>query len=127
VTFGGATIEATVSSADGTTIGYPRFGSEPGLVHGSMRGAQDHTEFASRLADTSTVYVIDRRGRGRSGPQGADYGFQRVSEDFAAIMRVFLSHCSALTYSPVSPSMSSRSRSAWPLCRAYSSIRWAST
>ena len=27
-------------------------------------------------------------------------------------------------YSPVAPSMDSRSRSAWPLCRAYSSIMW---
>jgi hypothetical protein len=25
---------------------------------------------------------------------------------------------------PVSPSTDSRRRSAWPLCRAYSSIRW---
>src|SRR5207244_2428275 len=41
-------------------------------------------------------------------------------EDVAAHGRSTVCH----RYSPVSPSTDSRSRSAWPLCRAYSSIMW---
>ncbi len=81
--------EGAVISADGTTIGYSRFGIGPGLVivHGSMRSAEDYTKLAAHLADNFTVYVIDRRGRGRSGPQGPDYSFQKESEDVAAVLR----------------------------------------
>jgi pimeloyl-ACP methyl ester carboxylesterase len=68
----------SVTSKDGTTIGYRQIGRGPGvvLVHGIME----------RLADTFTVYLPDRRGRGRSGPQGKDYRIQKEVEDLDALL-----------------------------------------
>lgn len=37
------------------------------------------------LAPAFTVHVIDRRGRGGSGPQGADYRIERELEDLLAV------------------------------------------
>jgi pimeloyl-ACP methyl ester carboxylesterase len=84
-----AASEGAVSSADGTTIGYRRMGAGPGLVvvHGTMRSADDYTRLAGYLADHFTVYLVDRRGRGASGPQAPDYSFLRESEDLAAVLR----------------------------------------
>ena len=57
-----------VRSRDGTTIGYRRLGMGPGLIllHGSMSSGGHHVELARLLADTFTVFVPDRRGRGLS-------------------------------------------------------------
>jgi pimeloyl-ACP methyl ester carboxylesterase len=54
----------------------PALGRGPGvvLVHGGMQAAQNFTKLATVLADTFTVYVPDRRGRGLSGPFGDRYG-----------------------------------------------------
>ncbi|APR82661.1 Esterase/hydrolase [Minicystis rosea] len=78
----------TVTSADGTSIGYRRVGSGPGLVlvHGAMQGAQSFTKLASELADAFTVHVIDRRGRATSGPPGERYGIEREVEDVRALL-----------------------------------------
>jgi pimeloyl-ACP methyl ester carboxylesterase len=77
-----------VTSADGTTIGYRRFGHGPGvvLVHGGMQAAQNFTKLALALADTFTVYVPDRRGRGLSGPFGPRYCMDREREDLSALL-----------------------------------------
>lgn len=84
-----ATVGATVTSADGTVIGYQTRGSGPGLVvvHGTMRSADDYTRLAGYLAGTFTVYLMDRRGRGASGPQGPDYSFQAEAQDLTAVLR----------------------------------------
>ena len=60
----------TVTSQDGTTIGYRQLGRGPGLVmlHGSMESSSSHLQLAQELADVATVYLPDRRGRGLSGP-----------------------------------------------------------
>lgn len=80
----------SVTSADGTTIGYRRFGGDgrPGvlLVHGIMSSSWNHTELARALATEFTVYLPDRRGRGASGPQGPDHGMAREVEDVAALL-----------------------------------------
>ena len=78
----------TVTSADGTTIGYRRIGHGPGviLVHGGMMAAQNFTKLAGELADTFSVYVPDRRGRGASGPHGPDYCLARECEDIRALV-----------------------------------------
>jgi pimeloyl-ACP methyl ester carboxylesterase len=78
----------SVTSADGTTIGYRRYGHGPGLVlvHGAMQGAQSFAKLALALADTFTVYVPDRRGRGLSGPFGPRYGMDRECEDLSALL-----------------------------------------
>jgi pimeloyl-ACP methyl ester carboxylesterase len=75
-------------SADGTTIGYRQLGSGPGIVllHGSMQSAASHMQLANALADSFTVYLPDRRGRGESGPYGDDYGIAREVEDLAAVL-----------------------------------------
>jgi len=78
----------SVTSADGTRIGYRRFGKGPGLVlvHGSMMASQNFTRLAAALADTFTIVVPDRRGRGMSGPFGADYGVASEVEDLRALL-----------------------------------------
>ena len=78
----------TVTSADGTTIGFRRYGTGPGLVllHGGMNAAQDLADLASLLADDFTVYVPDRRGRGMSGPFGPGHTIAKQVDDVRAIL-----------------------------------------
>jgi pimeloyl-ACP methyl ester carboxylesterase len=78
----------TVTSRDGTTIGYRRFGSGPGLVllHGSMSSGAHHTELARLLADAFTVFVPDRRGRGLSGPYRDANELSQELEDVATLL-----------------------------------------
>jgi pimeloyl-ACP methyl ester carboxylesterase len=78
----------SVTSVDGTVIGYRQFGQGPGLVlvHGALQSAANFTKLATALSDAFTVYVPDRRGRGRSGPFGTGYGIARECEDLAALL-----------------------------------------
>ncbi|KAI9781071.1 MAG: hypothetical protein M1839_006348 [Geoglossum umbratile] len=78
----------TVTSKDGTTIGYHQVGKGPGLVvlHGAMESSQSHLELAGALSSAFTVYLPDRRGRGLSGPYGAAYSIQTDVDDFAALV-----------------------------------------
>lgn len=77
------------TSADGTRIGWRRFGTGPGLVliHGSNESAASHTALGRALADTYTVYLPDRRGRGLSGPYPADYAVGHEVDDLAAVLK----------------------------------------
>lgn len=77
-----------VTSQDGTRIGYRQIGHGPGVVvlHGAMESAQSHMQLAEALADDFTVYLPDRRGRGLSGPYGADYSMQKEVDDVAALL-----------------------------------------
>jgi pimeloyl-ACP methyl ester carboxylesterase len=74
-------------SQDGTEIAYATLGAGPGLLvlGGAWRAARDYLPFARALAPAFEVHVIDRRGRGRSGPQGSDYGIERELEDLRAV------------------------------------------
>ena len=78
----------SVASSDGTTIGYRQIGRGPGLVllHGSMSSGAHHVELARLLADTFTVFVPDRRGRGLSGPYRSGDELQQELEDVAALL-----------------------------------------
>jgi pimeloyl-ACP methyl ester carboxylesterase len=78
---------ATVTSADGTVIGYRTIGQGPALivVGGAMRAAEDYLALARALAERYRVHVVDRRGRGLSGPQGPRYAIARECEDLLAI------------------------------------------
>jgi len=60
----------SVTSQDGTTIGYRQFGHGPGVVllHGAASSAHNHMQLAEALSPAFTVYVPDRRSRGLSGP-----------------------------------------------------------
>jgi pimeloyl-ACP methyl ester carboxylesterase len=81
-------LEDAVSSRDGTTIAYRQFGGGPGLVvlHGTASSGANHVQLAQALADAFTVYVPDRRGRGRSGPYRAGDVLQIEVEDLAALL-----------------------------------------
>jgi pimeloyl-ACP methyl ester carboxylesterase len=76
-----------VRSTDGTAIGYETVGAGEGLlvIGGAWRTARDYLPFARALSDSFTVHVIDRRGRGHSGPQGAEYSIEREIEDLLAV------------------------------------------
>lgn len=77
----------TVTSVDGTIIGYRQLGSGPGLllVHGGMMGSQNFMKLGSALADRFTLYIPDRRGRGLSGEHG-NYSLEREADDMGAIV-----------------------------------------
>ena len=76
--------KATVTSKDGTIIGYRQLGKGPGLilVHGGFKSSQDFMKLAGILSEKFTVYVVDRRGRGFS-PYIADDTFtgMRVTQE----------------------------------------------
>ena len=77
----------TVTSRDGTTIGFETTGDGPPLVlvHGSTA---DHTRWAPvlpGLAARYTVHAVDRRGRGLSGDHDS-YDLRREAEDIAAVI-----------------------------------------
>ncbi|HEX6357474.1 alpha/beta hydrolase [Actinophytocola sp.] len=77
----------TVTSADGTVIGFETVGDGPPmvLVHG---GTADRTRWAPvlpELARQFTVHAVDRRGRGLSG-DGEQYDIQREGEGLAAVV-----------------------------------------
>jgi pimeloyl-ACP methyl ester carboxylesterase len=78
----------SVTSADGTTIGYRQAGDGPGvaLVHGGGQSSQNLTTLARSLSDRFTVYVPDRRGRGMSGPCREDHGLRTEIEDLDALL-----------------------------------------
>jgi pimeloyl-ACP methyl ester carboxylesterase len=78
----------SVISADGTTIGYREFGNGPGLIllHGAMQTGASLTKLAIALADSFTICLPDRRGRGLSGPMGQDYGVRKEVEDLSALI-----------------------------------------
>ena len=79
----------SVTSKDGTLIGYRQLGHGPGvvLVQGAMGTALNFMELAESLANTLTVYVPDRRGRGLSPlPFDEDYTIQKDVEDLDALL-----------------------------------------
>jgi len=78
-----------VISADGTIIGYRQIGRGPGLmiIHGGARASHHYLPLAEALANTYTVYLPDRRGRGLSGPKGEDYTVRREIEDLRALLQ----------------------------------------
>ncbi|NUR85718.1 MAG: alpha/beta hydrolase [Nonomuraea sp.] len=83
--------EGVVTSADGTPIGWSRIGGGgPGLVlvHGGMETARSHRQLAEALATDHSVYVYDRRGRGRSGPFRRDHCLRTEVEDLSAVLRL---------------------------------------
>ena len=79
---------SSVTSKDGTTIGYRQLGDGPGLVllHGAMESAGSHIGLAELVSDTFTVYLPDRRGRGMSGPYPKHYNVRNDIEDMDALL-----------------------------------------
>lgn len=79
----------TVTSKDGTTIGYDTIGHGPAviLVDGAtgFRGYGAPSELAQLLAPDFTVYYYDRRGRGESGDT-QPFAVAREVEDIEALI-----------------------------------------
>ncbi|MGB9937765.1 MAG: alpha/beta fold hydrolase [Methanobacterium sp.] len=82
-------ITDSVTSKDGTKIGYRQFGSGPGIIlmHGGANASQHFMRLGDFLCDCFTVFIPDRRGRGLSGPIGENYSMQREIEDLDAIIQ----------------------------------------
>jgi pimeloyl-ACP methyl ester carboxylesterase len=84
-----STVPASTStrSADGTTIGFRTVGEGQPLIvlGGVLRTAEDYMPLANHLASEFSVHVVDRRGRGSSGPLGADYSMEKECEDLLAV------------------------------------------
>ncbi|MFD3399881.1 alpha/beta fold hydrolase [Kribbella sp. NPDC058693] len=80
--------QGTVTSRDGTEIGYYKTGQGPAVVvlHGSMESARSHTLLAEALASDFTVYLPDRRGRGLSGPHRPNHTVRTEVEDLEAVL-----------------------------------------
>jgi pimeloyl-ACP methyl ester carboxylesterase len=78
-----------VLSQDGAKISYLTMGSGPSVlvIPGALSMAADYAAFASALAEHFTVHIIERRGRGRSSPQGDDYSMIKECEDVLALQQ----------------------------------------
>jgi pimeloyl-ACP methyl ester carboxylesterase len=76
-----------VTSADGTPVEYLSVGHGPHVivVPGALAVAPDFTALARLLATRHTVHIVQRRGRGGSGPQGDRYGMARECEDIETV------------------------------------------
>lgn len=78
-----------VVSQDGAKISYLTLGRGPSVIviPGALSVAADYAAFGSALAEQFTVHIIERRGRGLSSPQGADYSIRKEYEDVLALQR----------------------------------------
>jgi pimeloyl-ACP methyl ester carboxylesterase len=87
VTNTGPPTRSTVRSPDGTSIDYSSLGAGDGVIviGGSLSTSRDYLPFAAALARFFPVHVIERRGRGGSGPQGPDYGIHKELQDLLAV------------------------------------------
>jgi pimeloyl-ACP methyl ester carboxylesterase len=76
-----------LASADGTPVEYLSAGRGPHVIviPGALAMACDMAAFAALLAGRHTVHVVQRRGRGGSGPQGDRYSIARECEDIEAV------------------------------------------
>lgn len=76
-----------VVSQDGAKISYLTLGSGPSVIviPGALSVAANYAAFGSALAEQFTVHIIERRGRGQSSPQGADYSIRKEGEDVLAL------------------------------------------
>ncbi|HEY1112067.1 MAG TPA: alpha/beta hydrolase [Chitinophagaceae bacterium] len=79
----------TVLSQDGTVISFFSVGKGSGVIvlPGVLSMASDYAAFASALADNFRVHILERRGRGGSGPQGDGYSIQKEIDDVLAVQR----------------------------------------
>jgi pimeloyl-ACP methyl ester carboxylesterase len=80
---------AWVVSQDGAKISSLTMGSGPAVIviPGALSMAADYAAFGTALAERFTVHIIERRGRGLSSPQGADYSIRKECEDVLALGR----------------------------------------
>ncbi|WP_297615719.1 alpha/beta fold hydrolase [Nocardia sp.] len=77
----------SVISADGTRIAYLTIGTGPAVivVPGALSVARGFARFAQALGANFTVHTMERRGRGDSGPQSANYSIAEDCADLRAV------------------------------------------
>jgi pimeloyl-ACP methyl ester carboxylesterase len=77
----------SVTSADGTEIGYRRMGDGPGLIllHGGLQSSLNLMRLGLALSKNFTVYIPDRRGRGLSGSHAEIYSVEKACEDMRSL------------------------------------------
>jgi len=82
-------VEEHTVSADGTRIGWERIGQGAPLVvlHGGGLAGKHYRGLGAALADRFSVLLVDRRGRGLSGPAQPSDGIGKEIEDLAAVMK----------------------------------------
>ncbi|OBI77892.1 alpha/beta fold hydrolase [Mycobacterium asiaticum] len=92
---------STVTSPDGSTIGYESVGSGPPLllVHGSTGTRARWAAVTPVLARRYTVHAMDRRGRGLSTAEVPPYSLGREAEDVAAVAEALGGNVYALGHS----------------------------
>ena len=92
--------EGHVRSADGVSIGFRRAGQGAPLVfvHGSLGDGDDWRRVATLLRGRFACYLMDRRGRGRSGDAQA-YSIEREYDDVAAVFNEAGSGASVVAHS----------------------------
>jgi pimeloyl-ACP methyl ester carboxylesterase len=83
----GAPVRSCVRSEDGTSIDCESFGAGEGIivVGGALATGRGYVPLARALARSFAVHVIERRGRGSSGPQGPGYSIEKEVEDLLAV------------------------------------------
>jgi pimeloyl-ACP methyl ester carboxylesterase len=57
------------------------------VIPGALAVAADYTAFATTLAEQFTVHIIERRGRGLSSPQDAEYTMATERDDVLAVQQ----------------------------------------
>lgn len=77
-----------LTSADGTSIDCVTTGSGPGVlvIPGALTVAEDFEELAAAMSSYLTVHIMERRGRGASGPQDDGYSMATEVEDVGAVL-----------------------------------------
>ncbi len=76
-------------ASDGVPLGWLSIGAGPGLVvvHGAMQSAHSQLDLARLLARNHEVHLVDRRGRGMSGPYPRPAEHLRTeTDDLARVM-----------------------------------------
>lgn len=78
----------SIRTADGGSLRVYSYGSGPGavLAGGSLTRTAVYARFARNLSATLPVHLYDRRGRGGSGPQPADYSMETELADLQAVL-----------------------------------------
>jgi pimeloyl-ACP methyl ester carboxylesterase len=77
----------SVRSADGTIISYAQLGAGHAIVfsHESLASGVEWMQVATLLSDRFSCYIVDRRGRGKSGPAG-NHSLAAECGDLRAVM-----------------------------------------
>jgi pimeloyl-ACP methyl ester carboxylesterase len=78
---------STVLSRDGTAIAYDTFGAGDGVIviGGALSTGRNYGGFARAPGRSFAVHVVERRGRGCSGPQGPACSIDKELEDLHAV------------------------------------------